>query len=190
MKGIFSQDYRQSNNQVTEPFPELPKMSLRTDNPSILGLAEDILEKAKNITKYLQANDLAAPTFSSGASSPPSNAEFRQLQGGLRDCLEDLQRLVDGPTLFYRHFLMRGYELAAFQVALDFDFFTAVPAKGEISLDELARNVGLDQDRTSRLIRLLITHRFFQEHKPGYVSHNSFSAALLDEEVRAMVHYS
>jgi hypothetical protein len=165
-------------------------MSAALESPSILGLAEEVLEKAKTITKYLQANNQAAPTFLSKASSPPSNADFRHLQGSLRESLEDLQRLVDGPNLFYRHFLMRGYELAAFQVALDFGFFTLVPSEGEISVDELASKAGLDKDRTGRVVRLLITHRFFEERRPDFISHNSFSAALLDEEVRSMVHYS
>ncbi|RYP57290.1 hypothetical protein DL769_009576 [Monosporascus sp. CRB-8-3] len=162
-----------------------------TENVSILGLAENILEKTKEITKYLQANDLAAPTFSTKSSSPPGGADYRELQGSLRTLLEDLQRLVDGPTLFYRHFLMRGYEIAAFQIALDFDFFTLVPAEGEILIEELARKAGLDNDRTGRVVRLLITHRFFQERRPGYFSHNSFSLALQqDDEIRSMVHYS
>jgi hypothetical protein len=165
-------------------------MPAALEGPSILGLAEDILEKAKTIIEYLQSNDRAAPTFSSKTHSPPSTADFRHLQGSLRDSLEDLQRLVDGPNLFYRHFLMRGYELAAFQVALDFDFFTLVPLEGEISVDELANKAGLDKDCTGRLVRLLITHRFFEERRPDFISHNSFSAALLDEEVRSMVHYS
>jgi len=166
-------------------------MPIDTENVSILGLAESILEKTKEITKYLQANDLAAPTFSLKSNSPPSRADYRELQGSLRTALEDLQRLVDGPTLFCRHLLMRGYEIAAFQIALEFDFFTLVPAEGEISLGELASKAGLDEDRTSRVIRLLITHRFFQESRTAFISHNSFSFALQqDEDIRSMAHYS
>lgn len=62
--------------------------------------------------------------------------------------LEDLQLLVSGPPTFYRHFLVTGYEVAAFQIALDFDFFVLVPADGSISLEELAKKAGLDMDRT------------------------------------------
>lgn len=166
-------------------------MSSNNDNVSILGLAESVLEQAKHLTKYLQANDLAAPTFSPKSSSPPSEAGYRELQGSLRMALEDLQRLVDGPSLLYRQFLMRGYELAAFQIALDFDLFTLVPAEGDISVVELARNAGLDENRTGRVVRLLITHRFFQECRPGFISHNSFSMAIRqDPEIKAVVHYS
>ncbi|KAI1407921.1 S-adenosyl-L-methionine-dependent methyltransferase [Hypoxylon sp. FL1857] len=166
------------------------KMSNTMETPSILGLAESILNKAKEISNYIEIKNATPPSFSANSSFPPDTAEYRELQGGLRTSLEDLQRLVDGPARFYRHWLMHGYEMAAFQVALDFDFFTLVPEDGEISLEELADKAGLDRDRTSRILRFLITYRFFQEARRGFISHNSFSFALRDDELRAMVHYS
>jgi hypothetical protein len=158
-------------------------MTPNNEDVSILGLAEGILEKTKEITKYLQTHNVAAPTFLCSSASVPVATDYHDLQISLK-------RLVEGPAKFYRHYLMRGYELAAFQVALDFDFFSLVPSTGEISLDELARKAGLDVDRTGRIMRLLITHRFFKEMTPGFVSHNSFSIALQDEEFSSVVHYS
>lgn len=160
------------------------------ENPSILALAEGILEKTKEVTRYLQANNVAAPTFASDSAVVPATEDYKELQTTLRTSLEDLQRLIDGPPKFFRHFLMRGYEMAAFQIALDFNFFTIIPAKGEIALEELASKAGLDADRTGRVVRLLITHRFFQEKRPGFFSHNSFSIAMQDDEFRSVVHYS
>ena len=84
---------------------------------------------------------------------------------------------------------MLGYDLAAFQITLDFDFFSIVPVDGEILFEELANIAGLDQDQTSRVLCLLVTHRFFQERRPGFILHNSFSIALQDEELQALVHY-
>jgi hypothetical protein len=165
-------------------------MTPNNEDVSILGLAEGILEKTKEITKYLQTHNVAAPTFSCSSASVPVATDYHDLQISLKESLEDLQRLVEGPAKYYRHYLMHGYELAAFQVALDFDFFSLVPSTGEISLDELARKAGLDVDRTGRIMRLLITHRFFKEMTPGFVSHNSFSIALQDEEFSSVVHYS
>lgn len=165
-------------------------MTANTEDSSILALAEAVLEQTKAITKYLQANNRAAPTFSPTASPPPNTPEYLTLQSNLRTSLEDLQRLVEGPTKFYRSFFMLGYDLAAFQIALDFDFFALVPAEGEIALQELATKAGLDRDRTSRVVRLLVTHRFFQERRPGYISHNLFSVALQDAELRSLLHYS
>ena len=86
---------------------------------------------------------------------------------------------------------MRGYEIAVFQIALDFGFFTLVPGEGDISEEELANKAGLDRDRTGRVMRFLITHRFFQESRSGFFSHSFFSIALLrDDEIRSVVHYS
>ena len=166
-------------------------MSSDTQETSILRLAESILEDTKKVTKYLQVSNVALPTFSPTAEELPKTSDFQKLQARLRTHLEDLQLLIDGPPTFYRHFLMRGYEIAAFQIALDFGFFALVPAEGDIGLEDLAGKAGLDQDRTGRIIRLLITHNFFQERRPGFFSHNSFSIALQkDDEIRSMVHYS
>ncbi|KAF5010438.1 hypothetical protein FDECE_3407 [Fusarium decemcellulare] len=165
-------------------------MASDDDNVSILGIAEGILAKTKKITKYLQDHDIAAPTFSCSSAKVPVTADYHELQMSLKESLEDLQLLVEGPTKFYRNYAMRGHEMAAFQVALEFDFFALVPSSGEISLDELASKAGLDLDRTSRILRLLITHRFFKETTPGFISHNSFSLALQDDEFLSLVHYS
>lgn len=157
----------------------------------IIDLAEGILDTTKEVTKYLQSSNVALPSFSPRAEQLPRTKDLENLQARLRTQLEDLQLLVDGPPTFYRHFLVRGYEIAAFQIALDFDFFKLVPSEGDISLEELAKKAGLDQDRTGRVIRLLITHCIFQEERPGFFSHNSFSIFLQDDDdMRSMVHYS
>ncbi|KAL8752875.1 MAG: hypothetical protein Q9199_005443 [Rusavskia elegans] len=166
-------------------------MSSSTEDSSILRLAESILENTKEITKQIQLTGTALPDFSPTAEELPTTPDFQKLQAGLSTQLEDLKLLIEGPRTFYRHFLMRGYEIAAFQIALDFDFFTLIPSEGGIQLEDVAGKSGLDQDRTGRVIRSLITHRFFQESRPGFFSHNSFSIALQkDDEMRSMVHYS
>ena len=166
-------------------------MSSEIENSSILQLAEGVLENTKEVAKYLQFFTSSLPTFSPTAEKLPTTPDFQKLQARLRTQLEDLQLLIDGPPKFYRHFLMRGYEAAAFQIALDFGFFSLVPDEGDISIEDLAKKAGLDQDRTSRIMRLLITYRFFQESRPAFFAHNSLSIALQrDDEIRSMVHYS
>ncbi|KAI0099533.1 S-adenosyl-L-methionine-dependent methyltransferase [Daldinia grandis] len=156
-----------------------------------LTLAENILEQTKAMTNYFQANNLAVPTFSLRPDEPTATDEYLKLQSGLRTTIEDLQRLVEGPRRFLRSFTTLGYDIAALQIALDFDFFSFVPSDGDISLAHLAEKVGLDFDRTSRIVRMLITHSIFEEKKPGYVSHSASSLVLLeDEEVKCAAHYS
>ncbi|KAK2764514.1 hypothetical protein FQN54_009209 [Arachnomyces sp. PD_36] len=157
----------------------------------LIALADHISRQTKEISNYLQANHYEAPTFSAGSGDPPSTPEYLALHSSLKTSLEDLQRLVDGPRRHMRAFLLEGYDLAAFQVALDFRFFDLVPRDEEILLEELARKAGLDVDRASRIVRMMITHRFFQENRPGYISHNNASYILQkDEEFRCTVHYT
>jgi hypothetical protein len=158
---------------------------------SLLELAENILQKTKDITKYYQANNLAAPTFSLQSAAPPPDPAYEALQSGLKGTLEDLQRLVDGPRGYLRSFAAQTYDLAAMQIALDFDFFTLVPSQGDVALADLAQKAGLDVDRVSRVVRMLITQRVFVENKPDYISHSSTSLVLhQDQEMRATVHYT
>ncbi|OTA58430.1 S-adenosyl-L-methionine-dependent methyltransferase [Hypoxylon sp. EC38] len=166
------------SNQPTSP----------KNGSTLLALAENIHTQTESIIAYLQANNLSEPTFDVDSSPPPATPAYVVLQSNLTGSLEDLQRLVEGPTAFLRSVSVLGFELAAFQIALEFDFFTIVQPGHEISVDELAEKAGLDVDRTKRTIRMLITHRFFQENRPGWISHSSSSIVLFDDlEIRSAV---
>lgn len=166
-------------------------MGSSSHSVSLVQLAEGILADTKDLINSLSSSGIAPPTFSPTSTVLPTEPEFQQLQTRLKTQLEDLQLLVQGPSKFYRYYLVTGYELAAFQIALDFEFFTLVPTEGDISLEDLAHKAGLDQDRTNRVIRMLITQRIFRETKAGFFAHNAFSIALQrDDEMRSMVHYS
>ncbi|KAL8644393.1 MAG: hypothetical protein Q9226_007784 [Calogaya cf. arnoldii] len=158
---------------------------------SILALAKNILELTQDMTEYLQANSLAAPTFALVSPDPPDTPEYRRLHATLKTSLEDLSRLIDGPRKWLRAFCCTGYDLGALQVALDFEFFRLIPAHGELTIEELAKQSGLDADRTGRIIRQLMTYRFFDELRPRVISHSSTSLVMQqDEELRSVVHYS
>ncbi|KAI0402315.1 S-adenosyl-L-methionine-dependent methyltransferase [Xylaria palmicola] len=163
----------------------------KMSNPSPLELAEDILQQTKHIVKYLEEHHLGQPTFSADSPLVPDTSEYQALHNSIKTSLEDLQRLVDGPNKFLRTFCCTGYDLGALQIALDFGFFTHVPATGAIRYEDLARLAGLDVDRVSRVARQLLTYRIFAEDTSGHLSHNSTSIALRnDEEMRSVVHYS
>ncbi|RYP30957.1 hypothetical protein DL767_005999 [Monosporascus sp. MG133] len=42
--------------------------------------------------------------------------------------------------------------------------------------------IGLDADRIARIMRMLITHGVFQEHRPGSISHSAASMILRNDE--------
>lgn len=160
-------------------------------SPSILALAQNILEVTQDMTRYFQANNLAEPTFALDSQEPPDTPDYRRLHASLKTSLEDLLRLIDGPRKWLRTFCCTGYDLGAFQIALDFEFFQLVPAHGEIPLEHLAEKAGLDLDRTTRVVRQLMTYRIFEERRPRVISHSSTSLAVQqDDELRSVVHYS
>lgn len=166
-------------------------VSKDTSRTDLLALAEDVSRQTQAIAEYLRANDYAQPTFAHDSISRPDTIEYAQLHSGLKRSLEDLQYLVEGPKKHFRTLCCQGYELAAIQVALDFNFFSIVPAEGQISLEELAKQAGVDLDRTRRIVRLLATEFIFQEPNPGYVAHNPSSYLLhQDEEIRSTLHYT
>lgn len=165
--------------------------AVQSPSPSILALAQNILDLTQDMTKYFQANNLAAPTFALDSQDPPDTPEYRRIHATLKTSLEDLSRLIDGPRKWLRAFCCTGYDLGALQVALDFEFFQLIPAHGDITFEDLAEKAGLDVHRTSRIIRQLMTYRFFEELRPRVVSHSSTSLLMQqDEELRSVVHYS
>lgn len=166
-------------------------VSKATDGGDLLALADDVVRQTQAIAQYLQETKHAQPTFAPDCVGRPETLEYAKLHSDLKRSLEDLQYLVEGPKRHFRALCCQGYELAAIQVALDFGFFTIVPAEGQISLEELAEKAGMDLDRTRRIVRLLATEFIFREPTPGYVAHNPSSYLLhTDEEVRATLHYT
>lgn len=69
-----------------------------------------------------------------------------------------------------------------------FNAFEAVPLDGEIAYADVAKKIGLDEDRTRRVMQYAMTNGFFNETTPGYVVHSASSAAVArDERLRAMI---
>jgi hypothetical protein len=162
-----------------------------TGKSDLLAIADEVVRQTQAIAEYLRANQYAQPTFAPECVDRPETLNYAKLHGGLKRSLEALQYLVEGPKRHFRALCCQGYELAAIQVALDFNFFSFVPAEGQISLDELAAQAGIDLDRTRRIVLLLTTEFLFREPTPGYVAHSTCSYFLhQDEEVRSTLHYT
>lgn len=81
------------------------------------------------------------------------------------------------------------------------DVASKVPLDGEATFAEIAKAVGLDEDRMTRIIRLAITAGVFKESRPGFVAHTAMSSVLasnpgasdifgmlLDDEIEACGH--
>ena len=119
------------------------------------------------------------------------------MRAALNDAALDLVRLVNGSENTLRSLFFSHYDLAALQVALGRGFFNHVPLPGVsqghetdatvernsnpgASVEEIAKRAEMDTDRTARVMRLLATHRIFQQ-VPGdsdSFQHTAASALL------------
>ncbi|KAL1799160.1 hypothetical protein ACET3X_003197 [Alternaria dauci] len=157
---------------------------------SLASLAANISEKAASLSTYLESQGHAQPSFLPGCADPPETEEYLTLHTSLTSSLEDLQRLVGGPRRSLRPFIMIGNNLATLQVAFDFGFFQLVPPEGSMDVETLAHKVGIDADRTVRVLRMLAAHRIFVEPKPGFFAHTAASVVFHDDEgLRCAGHY-
>jgi hypothetical protein len=134
---------------------------------SIVALSQEILTLTEKIATYLSDKNLPEPSFYASYGGTPNDPEFEVFQAPLIEALADLSLLIQGPKIFLRTFGLAFQDLAAFQIALEFGFFTKVPLEGSITSEELAKVAGLAEDITASSVRLLATQRIFVESEPG-----------------------
>ena len=168
-------------------------MSPSQRNPAgditIASLAQQISSLSSQIAAHLAVNSLSDPSFSAEAEAGtvPDTTEYEALRAPLNDAALDLLRLVNGPKSTLRTLFFSHYDLAALQVALDRRFFDHVPLPSDGSrhvptaaVTEIAAKAGMDEDRAGRILKLLATHRIFEEDEgeEGRYRHTAASAAF------------
>ncbi len=64
-----------------------------------------------------------------------------------------------------------------------------IPVDGGKSFEDIAKAIGVDEDRTRRVLRLSMTNGLFKETRPGFVSHTGMSALMAQNtmSVKAVV---
>ena len=132
-------------------------------HPDLLRLAEQVKTNTEKIIEYLHASGQQTPSFNQSSHIIIPSSNFKSLHVDLNETATDLLRLVNGPLNSFRSFFTTHYELAAYQVALEFHVFESVPPDSQIQLSQLAEKVGFDADRLGRILRMLATHRVFNE---------------------------
>ena len=166
---------------------------------SIISLANQISQLSKQISTYLNTSQIE-PDFSPSSVDVPATPEYEALRVPLNDAALDLLRLINGPRNTLRSFFFSHYDLAALQVALERRFFDHVPLQGQKPGDEqetahgtrsaeIAEKAGMDEDRTTRVLRLLATQRIFEEvgGEEALFQHTASSALFArDEEFSEM----
>lgn len=164
-----------------------------TDTTDILTLALEIVNHAANIKTLLGSQNLPAPDFSPDSPELPDTPQYASLRTKLVASLEDLRLLVVGPRTTMRSLMGTSNDLAALQVAFEFNFFKIVPVSDEdgIFVEEIARRACMDAGRALQVLRFLCTHRIFQEVKDGWFAHTACSAAFgRDDNLIGLGQYS
>jgi hypothetical protein len=167
--------------------------TVSTDTTDILALALDIVTHAANIKTLLGSQNLPAPDFSPDSAELPDTPEYAALRSKLTASLEDLRLLVVGPRSIMRSLMGSSNDLAALQVAFEFDFFKIVPVADQqgIAVEEIAKQAGMDAGRALQVLRFLCTHRIFREVKDSRFAHTACSAAFgRDDNLIGLGQYS
>lgn len=158
---------------------------------NLLQLVAQIKKNTEEIEKQLQLSGYPEATFETTCNfaERPDSPEYATARASLNDAANDLLMLVNGPKAHFRSLFCYQHDLAAFQIAFDYDFFNKIPLDGEITIPQLAERVDFDKDRLARVLRFLTTHRVFAE-KDGAFVHTAHSAIFVkDPEIYAAAHY-
>lgn len=167
---------------------------------SIASLSDQISELSSQISACLLAGGQSEPDFSASSTSVlPITPEYESLRASLNDAALDLLRLVNGPRNTLRTMCFSHYDLSSLQVALERGFFIHVPLQQEtqgkedavIHVASIAEKAKMDVDRAARVLRLLATHRIFEEvgSGSGRFRHTAMSALMArDKYFHAMAH--
>lgn len=149
-----------------------------SEKESPLALAESILSLTQTLVRHLRETSHSLPDFSVSSPGPPLTSTYESLRFSLNTAALDLLRLVNGPKSTFRTFFTTHYDLAAYQVALEFKFFALVPLNSPITVEALAKQAGIAEDRVGMVMRILATQRVFKEREKGVFEHTSASAVI------------
>jgi hypothetical protein len=159
---------------------------VRRNTASIAGLADRISKLSAQITTYLDVGKHTHPDFTSKSAPLPESPDYDRLRNQLTDATMDLLRLAQGPKNIFRTMSFWHTDLAAMQVALSRDFFRLVPDDNVgLSASEIAKATSMDDDRANRFLKMLATHRIFEE-VDGRFRHTALSNFLKTDLYRTM----
>ena len=171
--------------------------------PSIVDLASQIQSATKTVHDHLQQKSLPPLSFAADAFPffpgtgpkaidpfPAPDQNVADARRDLRQACETLLQLVTTPAdhLFW-NLACSHHTTACVQYIYHFRIAEAVPIGEEISYAEIARKAGVDEERCTRVLRMIMTNNVFHEPRAGYVSHTSASKLLLVPNMRDSIGY-
>ncbi|KAI6777703.1 O-methyltransferase [Emericellopsis cladophorae] len=153
-------------------------MAVMKKQSLILASAREALKNAERLVSYLEENGMQEPNFSADSPPHPENGEYDAIRNDLNQAATDLSLLATGPLQWIRTFCCCHHDMAAWQVALRFKYFTIVPLDRPISVKEMSSKAQMDEDRLRRVMTFLTTQRCFQELDDDRFEHTALSAFI------------
>jgi hypothetical protein len=182
LRRVFEVRLQPCQKSLPSPLPSITMAFLASpihrSTASIATLANRVSKISTQINGYLTDNNHAHPDFTPQSPTVPETFQYQTLRNQLSDAALDLLRLVNGPKNTFRTLTFSHTDLAATQVALRRKFFHHIPNNAiGLSASALATATSMDVDRTSRILKMLATHRIFEE-VDGKFRHTAASAFL------------
>lgn len=153
--------------------------------PSLIEQAKAILQAATQLQQQLDDHSLLQPSLRVGgrkdwhdAAGSPKILETRSL---LIDASKTMLNLALGPTDAMNALI--APEMCKLEVVQTLDTLgvpQAVPLHSEVSLEELAATVGVNESLLYRQLQFLFLLGMFYEPRDGFVAHTNLSSALID----------
>ncbi|KAH9875583.1 hypothetical protein IAQ61_003047 [Plenodomus lingam] len=156
----------------------ITKELFHKNKTSLALAAHRVSELSTSIALYIEQQGVQQPDLSASSAILPDTPEYRSLRNQLNDAIQDLHLLTNGPLHYFRTLSWSVVDLAAVQVALSFKLPHIVPNNNVgLTAAEIAQTAELEEDRTSRILKMLATYRIFEEHD-GRFRHTASSEFL------------
>ncbi|EME39475.1 hypothetical protein DOTSEDRAFT_139328 [Dothistroma septosporum NZE10] len=154
----------------------------KTSSQSTLrSLSDEISSLTDVVAGFLESNGHPERSLNSTDSVRLSDApeDVEAARRRLVTALHEMTLLTMSPFEAVRDILLEVSSLPALHAISHFEIIDHVPLDGEISYAELARKINVPQRRLTRMLRAAMSRSIFQEPRPGYIAHNSLSAAMV-----------
>ncbi|CAK4001795.1 MET1_DOTSN ame: Full=Hps1-dma1 cluster O-methyltransferase [Lecanosticta acicola] len=153
----------------------------KSSQQTLRSLSDEISSLTDVFSGFLESNGHPERSLKSTDSVRYSDApeDVESARRRLVTKLQEMTLLAMSPFEAVRDMLLEVSSLPALHVISHFEIIDHVPLDREISYAELAQKINVPQRRLTRMLRSAISRSIFQEPKPGYIAHNSLSAAMI-----------
>ncbi|KAI1377813.1 O-methyltransferase-domain-containing protein [Hypoxylon crocopeplum] len=150
--------------------------------PSLTSVAESILARAKKLDTYLEAQNIAYPSFDDDTLDQlPS--ELQDERWALANDVNELKQLSRGAAHTTLDCALSWTDALGLRVVYHYKLANAVPLDGTASYAEIATASGLKEDLCRRFIRLAMgSHIFTEDSETQRVRHTASSRRLATDQ--------